>query len=593
MAQNRSLSSFLRKNVMLLVVALFTLACKPQGENVEPQVRDDIVALVSEKEIISPQSRDELLQKLKDDRFDVLIIGGGATGAGAALDAASRGLKAALVEAQDFSSGTSSRSTKLVHGGVRYLENAIKHVDWKEYQLVRDALHERKNFLDNAPHLTNPLPILTPVYSWFEAAYYLIGLKLYDFVASDASLGHSQFMSREKTLERFPTIQEKGLKGSVIYYDGQFDDARMNVTLILSAIRQGAVAANYVRVEALMKEDGVVRGAMVIDEVTKESWPIHARVVINATGTYADSVRMMDDVNAAKLLEPSQGSHILLPAQFSSADHGLIIPKTKDGRVLFLLPWMGKTVAGTTDQAHENTTLPKATNEEVDYIIEHLRNYLSVPLSRSDVLATWSGLRPLSKPNTSVATAAISRDHVIEVSKGNLITIVGGKWTTYRKMAEDVIDQAIKTANLLPLNQSLTKNLKLVGARFFKESLSEELVAYEDLPLDIAMHLANSYGDRVDTLIDVEGKARRGRLVEGYPYIEAEVLYAVTHEYAVHATDILARRMRLAFLDNRASREALAKVVALMAYQLGWNDEKIREELHDGEKFLDTMLTTP
>lgn len=592
MARRRDVPIFLCQIVMPLVVALFTLACKPKDENARQNRRDGNVALVSEKEIISPIHRDQLLLKLKSERFDVLIIGGGATGSGALLDATTRGLKAALIEANDFSSGTSSRSTKLVHGGVRYLENAIKHLDWQEYELVREALRERKRFLENAPHLTSPLPIITPVYSWFEAAYYLIGLKLYDFVAGDASLGHSQFLSRESTLARFPGIKALGLKGAVIYYDGQFDDARMNVTLIISAIRQGAVVANYVRAIDLIKKDHHVAGAVVVDQITGQRWPIIAKVVINATGAFADGVRKMDDPEVKDLLEPSQGSHVLLPEQFSPRDHGLIIPKTRDGRVLFLLPWMGKTMAGTTDQPQESTALPKATEEEVEYILEHLRGYLDLPIERTDVLATWSGLRPLPKSDVlEGGTASISRDHVIKVSPSGLITIIGGKWTTYRKMGEDVIDYAIKVGELVPKNESQTKDLKLVGARFFKESLVEELIAYEELPNDIALHLAKSYGDRVDAVIDVENKSRRGRLVEGFPYLEAEVIYGVTHEYAVHATDIIARRIRLAFLDNAAARRALPKIVALMAKELQWDHERVKEELELGEKFLDTMYT--
>lgn len=592
MNNNNIRQIFLFNFMVLFVVALFIGGCKPNQEKNWQYKRDRKVALVSEKEIYSPLSRDQQLLELKSSQFDVLIIGGGATGAGAALDAATRGLKTALIEAFDFSFGTSSRSTKLVHGGVRYLENAIKHLDWQEYELVRDALQERKRFLLNAPHLTNPLPILTPVYGWFEALYYLAGLKLYDFVSGDASLGRSEFISKETTIARFPMLKKAGLKGSVVFYDGQFDDARMNVTLILTAIREGAIALNYARAVSLSKENNLTTGLFVHDEVGNETFLVRSKVVINATGTFADTIRKMDDSAVADIMVPSQGSHVLLPGIFSSVDSGLIFPKTKDGRVLFLLPWMGKTLVGTTDQPEPITELPKASHEEVRFILDHLRSHFDIPVKNEDVIATWSGLRPLAKPpSPSAETAFISRDHLIEVSKSNLITIVGGKWTTYRKMGEDVINTAISVGSLMPENNSLTKDLKLVGARFFKESLAEELVAYERLEPDIAIHLANSYGDRVDFVIDVDNKSKRARLVDGYPYIEAEVIYAITDEYAVHATDVLARRMRLAFLDNKASRLALPKIITLMAQQLNWDQERQQQEFELANQFLDTMLT--
>lgn len=577
---------------LLFVVALLTLACQSKNEKSAVIEQDFNVAHTSEKEIGSYLSRAQMVERLKGDQFDLLIIGGGATGAGAALDAASRGLKTALVEAGDFSSGTSSRSTKLIHGGVRYLENAVKHLDKQEYDLVSDALHERKQFLENAPHLTSPIAILTPVYGWFEAIYYLIGLKLYDFVAGNASLGSSQLVSREETLKRFSLLKSDGLKGSVLYYDGQFNDARMNITLILSAMREGAVALNYVRAENLLKQNGMVAGAVVKDEKTGQSFNISAKAVINATGIYADSIRKMDEPNAHDIMVPSQGSHIILPKKFSPEQDGLIIPKTKDGRVIFLLPWQGRTLAGTTDQPESISEAPKARTEEVDYILEHLRIYFGIPAQRSDVIATWSGLRPLAKPEAqSGTTAMISRDHLIVKSPSNLITIVGGKWTTYRKMAEEVVDAAITAGDLSVVRGSQTKNLKLVGARFYNETLAQELVAYEELAPDIALHLANSYGDRVDIVIDMNNKSQRQRLVDGFPYIEAEVSYAVQHEYAVHAVDVLARRTRLAFLDNFAARSALSRVVSLMAKELSWSEKEMTAETDRAVLFLDTMLT--
>lgn len=573
---------------LLFVIALSLSACHRKDEKHQEGQID--MSLMSNQEPNFHLSREQLLHKLNRDRFDILIIGGGATGAGAALDAASRGLKVALIEANDFSSGTSSRSTKLVHGGVRYLENAIKHLDRHEYALVRDALAERKRFLNNAPHLTKLLPIITPVYSVWEAFYYLVGLKLYDLVAGESSLGRSRFLSREKSLELFPMLKKEGLTGSVLYYDGQFNDARMNITLILTAVKEGATALNYVRALELIKEDGLVVGAVVQNTITGESFPVYAKVVINASGSFADNIRKMDNQNAPNIIATSQGSHILLPERFSSKTSGLIIPKTTDGRVLFLLPWQGKILAGTTDQPASLLENPKATLEEVEYILAHIRKYLTLPVSRSDIIATFSGLRPLVKPEHAGNTASISRDHTIEISASHLVSIVGGKWTTYRKMAEDVINTAVTLAKLSPEHKSQTKELKLVGAQFYKETLAEELIAYELLSADVAHHLAETYGDRADAVMEFYRKGLKGKIAPGYPYVLAEIAYAAHHEYAVHATDILARRTRLAFLDNQAARMALPIIVSVMAEELKWNKTRIQEELKLSEEFLDTMI---
>lgn len=576
---------FLVKTMQVLVMGLLFSACQGDGEAKVKSLQGSNVAHEINNNFLAP--RDQMLGQLRNDQFDVLVIGGGATGAGSALDAASRGLKTALIESHDFAFGTSSRSTKLVHGGIRYLENAVKHLDWQEYELVRDALQERKRFLVNAPHLTNPLPILTPVYSWFAAIYYWIGLKMYDVVAGKASLGSSQFLSKAETLSRFPMMKKEGLKGAVLYYDGQFNDARMNVTLILSAIREGAIALNYMRAESLIKENEKVIGVMAKDLVSGLSWPVRAKVVINATGPYADHLRQLDNQKATSIMVASQGTHILLPPAFSPPESGMVIPDTKDGRVLFLLPWQGKTLAGTTDQAQEISEYPEATSDEVGYIIEHLQHYLAIPLRRDQVLATWSGLRPLARPEIGKSsTAAISRDHLIEVSASNLLTIVGGKWTTYRKMAQDVIDSAIKVGGLAPLHESRTKDLKLVGADHF-DGMPAKLSGFLGLEQDIAQHLVSSYGDRAHEILKIN---REQRLAKGFPYIEAEVIYALRNEYAIHASDILARRLRLAFLDQKAALEALPNVIKLMTDELKWDEGRVREEYAQAQNFLRTML---
>jgi glycerol-3-phosphate dehydrogenase len=575
-------------------LTLVLCACRvKEDENPRPYKRDAMASYEQEKKQFAFPTRAKLIKKLKSEHFDVLIIGGGATGAGALLDAASRGLNVALVERDDFAAGTSSRSTKLVHGGVRYLENAVKNLDRREFALVTDALKERKIFLDNAPHLTNPLPIITPVYSWLDAIYYFIGLKVYDVIAGRSSIGSSEFIFQKEALKRFPMLKKNNLKGAVVYFDGQFNDARMNLTVVLSALREGGTALNHIEVTSLIKEQGKTVGAIVKNRIDDSSWPVRAKIVINATGPFADNIRKMDQVNAAPIMLPSQGSHLLLEAEFSPPDTGLVIPKTDDGRVLFLLPWLGKTIVGTTDHAGKPTFTPKATNDEIEYILAHVRKYFDVPVKRENVLASWSGFRPLANFSNKENLSQVSRDHLIETSKSNLITIVGGKWTTFRKMGQDAIEAAINAGDLSPKSQTNTQNLKLVGAKYFKESLSKELQAFEKLPVDISVHLANSYGDRVEEVIDIAGGRHKKRLIKNFPYIEAEVIYAVRNEYALSVVDVIARRMRLAFLDNAAANKALPKIVALMGRELGWDRTERGRHLKAGREFLGTMITKP
>ena len=372
-------------------------------------------------------NREEHLQRLKTQSFDLLVIGGGATGAGVALDAVSRGLSVALVERDDFSAGTSSRSTKLIHGGVRYLEQAVKKFDRTQFNLVRDALKERAILLKIAPHLSRELPLVTPLYNWLEVPYYMTGLKLYDALAGKAKLQPSRFVDAQEALNRFPMLKPEGLRGGVLYYDGQFDDARMNVSIALTAASLGAAVANHVEVTALCKEkeEGVISGAALRDTLTGEGWEVNAQVVVNATGPFTDAVRHMDDPDAPAMLSASSGAHIILDERFSPPATGLLIPQTEDGRVLFLLPWLGHTLIGTTDHPAPITPNPEATEEDIAYILRHVHRYFSLPVSRADVKASWSGLRPLVSDPSASDTARLSRDHVINISPSNLLTIAG------------------------------------------------------------------------------------------------------------------------------------------------------------------------
>ncbi len=527
-------------------------------------------------------ARSQHLRRLANESFDVLVIGGGATGSGIALEAATRGLKVALVERYDFGSGTSSRSTKLVHGGVRYLEQAVRYADRSQFQLVREALKERATLLANARHLARPLPLLTPIYGALELPYYFTGLKLYDMLAGRANLRRSRLVNRDRALERFPMLRHEGLRGAVEYHDGQFDDARMNVALVLTAAEHGATVLNYAVVEELVKLDGRVRGAVVRDDLAEayagqERYEVRADVVINATGPFVDAVRRLDDPDAPDILKTSSGIHVVLPGRFSPPDTGLLIPRTEDGRVLFLLPWLGHTLVGTTDNAAPVEADPQASSADVAYILRHVRHYFDLPVAENDVLSAWSGLRPLVQPEGLAAaqhggsraaaagsTSRLSRDHTVLVSESGLVTITGGKWTTYRKMAEDAVEVAIAEGGLAPSGPSVTASLPLVGAAGYVAGGEEALAERYGLDPDVARHLHHAYGDRAPQVAALAQGGLGARLVEGLPYLEAEVRYAREVEFAQTSDDVLERRTRLAFLDRLAAETARGRVEELL-----------------------------
>jgi len=531
-------------------------------------------------------NREDHLNTLKRERFDLLVIGGGATGAGIALDAASRGLRTALVERDDFSAGTSSRSTKLIHGGVRYLERAVKKLDRSQFNLVRDALKERAVLLNIAPHLAKPLPLVTPLYNWLEVPYYLTGLKLYDALAGKAKLQTSRFVDAHEAMSRFPMLKAEGLRGGVIYYDGQFDDARMNVAIALTAAEQGAVIANHLEVRAISKTNGKCDGAEVYDHLTGESWLVSAKVVVNATGPFADTIRRLDEPSAARMLTASSGIHIALGPQFSPPETGLLIPQTEDGRVLFLLPWLGHTLVGTTDRPAEIEANPKAEEADIEYILRHLHKYFSIPVSRSDVKASWSGLRPLVSDPKASDTARLSRDHVINVSPSGLLTIAGGKWTTYRKMALDTVNEAVRLGQLSPLCDSRTEALRLYGGANYSPAGSGHLQEEYGLAIDVASYLNRAYGDRAPHVAKLAREGYGERLAAGHPYLEAEVIYGATHEFARSSADILARRTRLYWLDQQATLAAIPRVAELLAKTLGWNEAQRRTDIAAASDYL-------
>ena len=492
--------------------------------------------------------------------WDFVIIGGGATGVGTAIEAASRGYKVLLVEQSDFGKATSSRSTKLVHGGVRYLRQG-------NISLVLDALKERSIMRRNAPHLVHDRSFIIPVYHWWEGPFYWLGLKLYDWLAGKESFGPSKLLSKEDTLKHIPTIEQKGLRGGVIYHDGQFDDARMLINMVQTAAEQGATLLNYAKATGIIKRNSLINGIEIIDLETNSIYKIHAKVVINATGVFADSIRRMDDPGTKNRIKGSQGVHIVLDKSFLPGDSAIMVPRTSDGRVLFALPWHNKTLVGTTDTLVEGFSLePRAKEEEIEFLISHAAKYLTKDPVKSDVKSVFVGLRALVKSKKEKNTSAISRDHMITISNGGLVTITGGKWTTYRKMAEEAVDRAAILVNLKP-KSSITKNLRIHGyhtnASVFK---------------DLAIYGADA--SSIQQLIN-EDETYKVKLHPEYPTVAGEVIWAVRYEMARNIEDFLARRSRLLLLDARASLEAAPKVAEFMARELNKDEKWIRNQLSD------------
>ncbi|EFJ11162.1 hypothetical protein SELMODRAFT_183439 [Selaginella moellendorffii] len=547
--------------------------------------------------------------------LDLLVVGGGATGCGVALDAAARGLRVGLVERDDFASGTSSRSTKLIHGGVRYLEKAVFQLDYKQLNLVFHALDERAQLIQNAPHLCHSLPTMTPCYQWWEIPYYWAGLKLYDIVAGRQMLHLSRYHSAKESFEFFPTLAKtagdgKTLKGTVVYYDGQMDDARVNVSLACTAALAGAAVLNHAEATAIIKDEstGQVVGARVRDNLSGRDFDVHAKVVVNAGGPFVDELRRFADKESKPMIAPSSGVHVVLPDYYSPESMGLIVPKTKDGRVVFMLPWLGRTVAGTTDSISPITMLPEPKEEEIQFILDAISDYVCVKVRRSDVMSAWSGIRPLaSDPSANGDTSSISRDHVICVEPHGMVTITGGKWTTYRSMAQDAVDAAIKSGNLPPTNACVTRDLPLIGGEGYDPScfaiIAQQYVRMKRtyggkiipgaMDTAAAKHLASAYGGmahRVALIAQNEGLGKR--LAHGYPYLEAEVAYCARNEYCESAVDFIARRSRLAFLDTDAANQALPRVIEILAEEHKWDKHRKKLEISKAKAFLETFKSS-
>ncbi|KAL0838023.1 hypothetical protein Bca101_089913 [Brassica carinata] len=517
-----------------------------------------------------------LVKATSSNPLDVLVIGGGATGSGVALDAATRGLRVGLVEREDFSSGTSSRSTKLIHGGVRYLEKAVFNLDYGQLKLVFHALEERKQLIENAPHLCHALPCMTPCFDWFEVVYYWMGLKMYDLVAGPRLLHLSRYYSAQESAELFPTLARKGkdksLRGTVVYYDGQMNDSRLNVGLACTAALAGAAVLNHAEVVSLITDDDSKRivGARVRNNLTGKEFDSYAKVVVNAAGPFCDSIRKMVDEDTKPMICPSS-------------------------------------VAGTTDSNTSITPLPEPHEDEIQFILDAISDYLNIKVRRTDVLSAWSGIRPLAMDPTAKSTESISRDHVVFEEHPGLVTITGGKWTTYRSMAEDAVNAAIKSGKLSPTNGCVTQKLQLLGSHGWEPSsftaLAQQYVRMKKtyggkvvpgaMDTAAAKHLSHAYGsmaERVATIAQEEGLGKR--LAHGHPFLEAEVAYCARHEYCESAVDFIARRCRIAFLDTDAAARALQRVVEIMATEHKWDKSREKQEMQKAKEFLQTFKSS-
>lgn len=496
----------------------------------------------------------------EQDSWDVIIIGGGATGLGTAVDAASRGYRTLLLEQSDFAKGTSSRSTKLVHGGVRYLAQG-------DIALVYEALHERGLLLKNAPHLVKDQEFIIPLYSWFSKYKYLIGLKFYDLLAGKSGFKKSSFLSVDQVSQAIPGLKKNGLIGGVSYSDGQFDDARLALNLAQTAASYGGVLLNYTKVIGLTKTGKEITGVSFIDQESNKSYHLKAKVVINATGVFVDEILRMDVPAGRAIVRPSQGAHVVLDASFLKGNSALMIPKTSDGRVLFAVPWHGKVLVGTTDTPlNEHSLEPKPLTEEIEFILITAGKYLNRQPSRSDVLAAFAGLRPLAAPGKNTnSTKEISRSHKLIVSSSGLITITGGKWTTYRRMAMDVVDKAIELGKL-PSKKCITQDVKIHG--YMETMPTGELALYGA----DAAEIRNLMALNPDLAIPLD---------ERHDAVKAEVVWMVRNEMARTIEDVLSRRMRLLFLDAKAALMLALPVAKVMAAELGKDESWINDQVDD------------
>lgn len=526
--------------------------------------------------------RSDHLEQLRTEEFDCLVIGGGASGAGCALDSVLRGYKTALVEKTDFAAETSSKSTKLIHGGVRYLEQAFKNFDFAQLTQVRHGLEERHTVLKNAPHLARPLALVTPVFSWIEGLYFTIGLTIYGWFASGKdTLPGSKWLSKAEVKKRLPRLSDR-VHSAVMYYDGQLDDARYCLAIAQTAAAKGGTVANHMEVTGFERDEkGRLTAALATDLRSGEQLRIRAKVFINCTGPFADHIRLMANPEVAERIRPSKGVHAILPHDVLGGDDALLIPKTPDGRVVFAIPFQGKLMLGTTDDDYENLAKePTLDKREVDFLLETLNPYLDEAAQPEQVGAGFGGLRPLIAADPSEGTKGLVRDHEVEYDQNSsLVSLLGGKWTTYRLMAKDTID-FVEERLLGEQRPCRTDEQILVGGDNFNANNWQTLQEKTQLPEHVCQHLNQHYGSAAAQLVAVlaENDAWREPLHEQYPYLAGEVVYAARYEMACTVRDFLARRIRLEILDWDVAQQVANKVAQALGTELGWDDAQVKKE---------------
>lgn len=492
-------------------------------------------------------NRTEQLEQLKSNpHWDIVIIGGGATGLGSAIDAASRGYKCLLIEQYDFAKGTSSKSTKLLHGGVRYLQQG-------NIGLVLEALRERGRLLKNASHLSSIQPFIIPIFSLWEKWFYAVGLKLYDLMAGKLSIGKTTLLNKKEVIRDIPDIQQSKIKGGILYYDGQFDDTALCIDMAETAIQYGATILNYCKAIELIKTNKKITGLKFIDSIHEETIQINTKAVINATGVFTNAIMQLDDTQLHDYVTPSQGIHLVIDPYFFKGQNAMMIPKTSDGRVLFAVPWYDKVILGTTDTPIEKINIePKPLEEEINFIITHFNQYCVTPISKKDILSVFVGLRPLIK-HDNIQSAKLSRAHALSVSTSGLITITGGKWTTYRKMAEDAVNNAIFVGKLIHV-KCVTKDLKIINP-ISKPSILKKIVT-ENPEMNQLIH-------------------------ENFDFIKAEIIYAIRHQMAMSLEDILARRIRLLYFNAKVAIQVAPEVARIMSKEMNKNAEWALKEINN------------
>jgi glycerol-3-phosphate dehydrogenase len=521
--------------------------------------------------------------------FDLIVIGGGATGSGVALDSTLRGLKTLIVEKNDFSEGTSSRSTKLVHGGVRYLEKAVKKLNLAQYNLVKEGLKERYRLLKNASHIAHKITLVTPLYKWYEIPYMYIGLALYDLISGKRRLGRSQIVSKKEIINIFPSVKKNGLKGGVRYFDGALNDARMVISLLQSALKEGCEIKNHTEVIDFLYKNNKIIGVKLKNNLTEDIYEVNADMVIDATGSFSNKMRKLDEKTARNIVQSSSGIHIVLDKKFLPNDEGIMIPKTEDGRVLFMLPYLGKCLVGTTDESAKVEDHPCVKDKDIDYLLRHIDRYFDVKVVKTDILSSWSGLRPLVVDENVDSTKELVREHLIVKSKSGLVSVVGGKWTTYRKMAEETLDVALKTQKKYNLHSCQTKEYKLVGSR---ENLYQIKAKLDKLKLEEESkeHLLSSYGDCAIDIIKYLDEYGDEKIHKDYPYLLAEVYYCIDFEFTCKPLDFLVRRLGMGFIDIEATKESLEKIALIFKDKLNWSDEIYSLRLKEAKDILNKNL---